>query len=78
MLSRIPIVLNPVYLRRFGGGLWLFVAAILVANHHKSPMKCRKYAEFGTMCIRVPVKSMPCLLCVMYMVSGRYMTVSGV
>ena len=48
----------------------------LYANHHKSPLKRRKYSEFGTMCIHVPVKSMPCLFCVMCNVSGRYMTVN--
>ena len=44
---------------------WWFAAASLVSN---PPPKRRKYAEFGTMCIRVPVKSMPCLFCVMYKV----------
>ena len=51
-----------VYLRRLA----------LYANHHKSPPKRRKYSEFGTMCIHGPVKSMPCLFCVICHVSGRY------
>ena len=48
---------------------WWFAAASLVG---KPPPKRRNYAEFGTLCISVPVKSMPSVFCVMYKVSGRY------
>ena len=67
MLSRIPIIPNPAYIYKVSvvvcGDLRQLA---LYANHNKSPLKGRKYAEFGMMCIHVPVKTMACLFCVMH------------
>ena len=53
--TRIHIVPNSAYLRRFGGDLWWFAyiaTRLAAANHHKPPPKHRKYAGFGTKGIR--------------------------
>ena len=62
MLLRIPIVPNPAY---------IYVVSLVVCGGLRRLPKCRKYAEFGTVCIHVPVKSIPCLFCVMCNVLGR-------
>ena len=47
--TRIHIVPDSAYLRRFGGDL---PARLAATNHHKPPPKRRKYAGFGTKGIR--------------------------